>query len=231
MLEVAQYILDKVIGQITGYENPMSVEEFATKYAFDVRLPSPVNDATSGEITWAQSTNPTKFITMENARNRIAVDDFMIPTQEINSMTDLLNIWSHTNFTSTERQIDSTDIFESDMVYGSQFIYRSQDIHNSKHLLFCDSVLQSEYVVASQRSNGNTYCARMEDSKESTESFNVSWSGSIVKSAFIHDCYDMFECLFCSHLAGKKYCVANMQLTQEQYWPVKEMVMKWILGQ
>ena len=62
MLEDAQYILDKVIGQITGFQNPMTVEQFMTKYAFDVRLPSPVNDSTTGEITWAQSTNPSKFI-------------------------------------------------------------------------------------------------------------------------------------------------------------------------
>lgn len=231
MLEDAQYILDKVIGQITGYQNPMSVEQFLTKYAFDVRLPSPVNDSTTGEVTWAQSTNPSKFITMNNARNRVAIDDYMIPTQPINSMTDLLNIWSLTNYTSTERQLESSDVFESDMVYGSQFVYRSQDIHNSKNILFCDGVLHSEYVVASQRSQNNTYCARMEDSKESSESFNVSWSAQIVKSAFIHDCYDMLECLFCSHLSGKKFCVANMQLTEEQYWPVKDMVMKWILGQ
>ena len=161
----AQYILDKVIGQITGFENPMNVEQFLAKYAFDVRLPSPVNDSITGEVTWAQSTNPSKFITLNNARKRVDVDEFMIAPRPLNSMTDILNAWQETNYTSTERQIDSIDIFE------------------------CDNI-----------------------------------------SAFIHDCYDMFECLFCSHLAGKKYCVANIQLTQEQYLPIKEMVMRWILG-
>lgn len=231
MLENAQYILDKVIGQITGYQNPMTVEQFLTKYAFDVRLPSPVNDSITGELTWAQSTNPTKFITMDNARKRVDVDEFMIPLRPLTSMNDVLNAWSETNYTSTERQLDSENIFESDNIYGSQFIYRSQDVHNSKHVLFSDSALTSEYIVAQQRSHNCTYCARVEDSKDCSESFGVSWSASVVKSAFIHDCYDMFECLFCSHITGKKYCVANMQLTEEQYWPVKDMVMKWILGQ
>ncbi|MBP9116081.1 MAG: hypothetical protein KBF89_07035 [Acidimicrobiia bacterium] len=230
MLEQAQYILDKVIGQITGFENPMNVEQFLAKYAFDVRLPSPVNDSITGEVTWAQSTNPSKFITLNNARKRVDVDEFMIAPRPLNSMTDILNAWQETNYTSTERQIDSIDIFECDNIYNSQNIYRSQDIHNSKHVLFSDSALTSEYIVAQQRSHNCFYCARIEDSKDCSESFNVSWSSSIVKSAFIHDCYDMFECLFCSHLAGKKYCVANIQLTQEQYLPIKEMVMRWILG-
>lgn len=231
MLENAHYVLDKVLGQITGYQNPLSVDQFLAKYAFDVRLPSQVTDATTGEATWAQSVNPAKFMTMDNARRRVEVDDFMIPQRPLNSINDILSAWQETNFTSTERQLDSTDIFESDNIYTSQYVFRSQDVHRSKHILFCDGVLDSEYVVASQRSNTLVYCARVEDSKECTQSFAVSWSSSVVNSAFIHDCYDMYESLFCSHLSGKKYCVANMQLTEDQYRPVKDMVMRWILGQ
>ncbi len=231
MLEDAQYILDKVIGQITGFQNPMTVEQFMTKYAFDVRLPSSVNDSTTGEITWAQSTNPSKFITIENARKRSEIDDFMIPKRPLDNINQILGAWAETNYTSTERYLESDSVFESDNIYSSQFVYRSQDVHNSKHVLLCDGAISSEYVVAQQRSNNCFYCARVEDSKECSESFNVSWSASIVKSAFIQDCYDMFECLFCSHIGGKKFCVANIQLTEEEYWPVKETVMKWILGQ
>ncbi len=230
MIENAQYILDKVLGQITGYQNPLSVDQFLAKYAFDVRLPSQVTDATTGEPTWAQSTNPAKFITMDNARKRGDIDDFMIPKRPLNSINDILEAWQQTNFTSTERQLDSIDIFESDNIYSSEKVYRSQDVHNSKHILFCDGVLHSEYVAASQRSNNLVYCARAEDSKECTQSFAVSWSAQVVNSAFIHDCYDVFECLFCSHLSGKKYCVANMQYTEEEYKPIKDIVMRWILG-
>jgi len=231
MIENAQYILDKVMGQITGYQNPLSVDQFLTKYAFDVRLPSQVNDSTTGEATWAQSTNPTKFITMENARKRVEVDDFMIAPRPLNSINDILAAWQETNYTSTERQIDSVNVYQSDNIYQSEHVYRSLDVHDSKHILFSDVCLNSEYAVAVQRSKNLTYCARIDDSKECQQSFAVSWSGLIVNSAFIHDSYDMFECLFCSHLSGKKYCVANMQLDEATYMPIKDMVMRWILGQ
>lgn len=231
MIENAQYILDKVMGQITGYQNPLSVDQFLTKYAFDVRLPSQVNDSTTGEATWAQSTNPTKFITMENARKRVEVDDFMIAPRPLNSINDILAAWQETNYTSTERQIDSVNVYQSDNIYQSEHVYRSLDVHDSKHILFSDVCLNSEYAVAVQRSKNLAYCARIDDSKECQQSFAVSWSGLIVNSAFIHDSYDMFECLFCSHLSGKRYCVANMQLDEATYMPIKDMVMRWILGQ
>ena len=61
----AQAILDKVIGQVLGYKNPFSLEQFMQKYAFDVRLPQRVFDSTTSEPTWTQAVNPTKFITVQ----------------------------------------------------------------------------------------------------------------------------------------------------------------------
>lgn len=37
--KIAQATLDKIIGQIFGYQNPFTLEQFQAKYAFDVRLP------------------------------------------------------------------------------------------------------------------------------------------------------------------------------------------------
>ena len=62
----AQSMLDHIIGQITGYKNPLSLDQFQAKYAFDVRLPQQVTDSTTGQATWSQSPNPSKFITVEN---------------------------------------------------------------------------------------------------------------------------------------------------------------------
>jgi hypothetical protein len=222
----AQEILDKVIGQITGYKNPFTVEQFMQKYAFDVRMPVQVHDSTTGEATWAQSANPTKFITMETAfkgNPLTGKEDWLLEKQPITSMADVLETWQRTNFTTTQRKLDSLEVYESDNVYESENVHRSLDIHNSKNILFCDTIVNGcEYVVASQRSQASNYCARLEDSKNCSQSFNVSWSGKIVNSAFIHDSFDLYECLFCSHLNSKRYCVA-------EYFEIKKMVMEWLL--
>ncbi len=227
--EEAQKVLDKIIGQITGFENPYSLETFMQKFAFDIRLPMIAYDSFTGEQTWAQSLNPTKFVTMQNSLER--VDDWQQPKKELKTIEDILAAWNETNHTTTERQIESENIAESDNIYNSEFIYRSQDIHTSKYALFSDSSQNLEYAAAIQRSNGATFSVRVEDSKDVSASFSVSWSGKISNSFFINDCYDMYECMFCSHMRGKKFCIANMQFEEAEYMELKQKVIEWMLSQ
>jgi len=228
--EEAKKILDKIVGQICGYQNPLSLEQFMQKFAFDVRLPQMVYDSTDNTPTWASSTNPTKFIKMETARARSEVDDGMKPTKPINSLQDLLAIWSEINLTTTEREIESINVAESDGVIKSENVYRSQDIRRSKNILFSDGVEDSEFIVAGQRSGGNAFCVRIEDSGECSNSFGVSWSSKITDSFFIHDCYDLQDSMFCTNIMGKQYCIANMQFEKEEYERIKQMVVQWILS-
>jgi len=221
--------LDKIIGQIFGYQNPLSLEQFIQKYAFDVRLPSEVYDSTSGEKTWASSTNPTKFMTLNNTRKRAEVDDFMLPQRPLNGLPDILAAWNETNYTSTERQIESINVHESDCIYNCENVYRSQDCNGSKNVILCDSVHNSESVVAIQRSKNLAYCIRVEDSQNISNSFSVSWSNKVSNSFFINDCFDVTDSMFCSHIAGKRFCIANMQYEEAEYNKLKDLVARWIL--
>lgn len=225
----AKEILDKVVGQVFGYQNPLSLDQAMERFAFDLRLPQKVYDSTSNEPTWASSVNPTQFMKMDNARARNEVDDWMLPPRKLDNLQDVIKAWQETNYTSTERQIDSINIAESDAIYNSENVYRSSDVTASKNVLFCDSVQKSEFIVASQRSQMNSFCIRAEDSKECSNSFNVIWSGSITNCLFIQDSFDLFECMLCSHIASKQYCIANMQFEKEEYFRLKKEVIRWIL--
>ena len=222
-------ILDKIVGNVFGYQNPFTIEKFMEKFAFDIRLPKQAYDSTTNELTWAQSLAPSKYITMQNAKKKSSGTDWMIEKRPLESIADVLAAWSETNYTTTEREIDSINVHESDNTYNSQNVFRSQDVHGSKNVAFCDGGFNLEYVAASQRSNTSVYSIRLEDSKECSNSFNVIWSGKISNSMFIQDCYDLYECLFCSHITSKKFCIANMQFTEEEYRKVKKLVVEWIL--
>ena len=223
----AQAALDKIMGQIFGFKNPFSLEQFMQKYAFDIRLPNQVNDSTTGQPTWSQSINPTKYITVKNAWER--EDWTMMPRRDIKTVEDILAAWDEINYTATERELDSTNVAESDNIYESENVYRSQDIHASKNILFSDGVWDSEFLAAVQRSNSSTFCARLEDSKECSNSFEVSWSNKVVNSFFIHDCGDIYESMFCSHVTSKRFCIANMQFDEAEYRKLKDLVIRWIL--
>ena len=225
----AQDLLDQIMGQITGYKNPFSLEQFQAKYAFDVRLPHKVNDSTTGQVTWSQSINPTKYITVENAWNHPEYWE-KPEKKEFNSIEDIISAWNEINYTATERYLDSVNIAESDNIYGCEDVYRSQDLRNCKKALFSDGVGDSEFIAACQRSSTIQNSIRVEDSNNCTNSFSVVWSKKIVNSLFIEDCGDLYECMFCSHVSNKKFCIANIQYSEEEYYKIKDMVIRWLLN-
>lgn len=226
----AKQILDKIIAEIFGVENPMSLHDFQQKYAFDINLPKETNSSVSGQQTWAGSINPARFITQDEMRDKTKEHDWMFDKKNLGGVGDILEAWNEVNLTLTEKQNDSINIARSDAVISSQNVWWSQSVIKSKNILLSDDVINCEYVAAGHKSNNSTYSARLEDSQQVTASFNITWSGKIAKSLFLHDCYDCFECMFSSHIAGKRYVIANMQFEEEEYFKLKEQVIQWILA-
>lgn len=230
----AQYLLDKVVGQVFGYKNPLSLEQFMQKFTFDIRLPQPVTDISDGATTWAQSTNPTRFVRMENARGleiagASAKTDYLRPARPLDSIEDIMAAWNEINLTTTERYKDCINVSESDNIYYSENIFRSQDIRKSKNIIFSDGLNSCEFIVAGQRSGDSTFCVRLEDSGNCTNCFNVSWSGNLTNCLFMHDTGDMQDSMFCTNMKGKRYCIANMQYDEAEYKRLRDLVVRWVL--
>lgn len=223
-------ILNKISGAVFGYENPFTPEEFMQKFAFDIRLPNKTFDSTDGSVTWAQSLAPNKFISMKNASKDKIQKGWEIPKRDLATIDDILEAWQETNIMVTERIVETLDAHESDNIYNSQSVFRSQDIHFSKYIAFSDGLRNCELVAASQRCAENNNSIRIEDSNECSNSFSIIWSGKIANSMFIQDCFDLYECLFCSHIASKQYYIANMPFEKEEYFKLKDIVIKWLLS-
>lgn len=226
----AKEILDKIVGAVFGYQNPLSIEEAMQKFAFDLPLPQQVYDSTTNQATWANSVNPSRFMTMDNIRKAHADTEWMMNKERLNSIDDILTAWSKTNYMPTERTIESVNVAQSDSIMNSENIYRSSCLRQSKNVLFSVDSSALEYVVAGYRAQTSTYTIRVEDSQLISNSFNVIWSAKVSQSLFIQDCYDVMDCMFCSHIAGKQYCIANMQFEKEEYERLKLEVIKWIFG-
>ncbi len=226
--QIAKSIVDKIIGQIFGYQSPLTLEQILTKFAFDVRLPQRVQDSITNKPTWASSTNPVKFVSFEHTQE-MPEGAWERPKQPINSIQDILGYWNETNHMATERYLDSLNVAESDDVRHSENVYRSQNIEGSKNIIFTDGAINSEFLAASQRSQSSNFCIRLEDSGESSNSFSVSWSTKISNSFFIQDCANMQDCMFCSHMNSKQYWIANMPFEEAEYRKIRDMVVRWIL--
>ncbi len=223
-------IVDKIFKGIFDTNNNSSLETILEKFAFDVKLPKQVNDSTTNEITWADSISSGRFITNENMEKRDSTIGWMIPKRKINNLQELIDIWNTINLTTTERVYDSINVVKSDTIYRCENVYRCTDCNDSKNIVYCDSCVNSEFLLASQRSSTCNFCIRCDDSKNCSNSYNVICSNKANNSLFIQDCYDVYECMFCSHIASKKYCIANMQFEKEEYYEIKKLIIEWILN-
>jgi hypothetical protein len=228
--KLAKEILDKIVGTVFGYQNPLSLEQARQKFAFDRRLPQLVNDSTTGEATWSSSRNASKYVTLENMQKRGAKDEWLIPTRQLSGIDDVIAAWAETNFTATERITDSVNVAKSDNIMRSENIYNSFDMRNCKNILFTEGGQDLEYIVGGFSSTTSSFCIRVEECQLTTNSFSVNWSAKVSNSFFMQDCFDCMDCMFCSHIAGKRYCIANMQFDEAEYKRLKLEVTKWILS-
>lgn len=222
-------IINKIFLTIFDKENPYSITEVLEKLAFDIKLPQQVYDSTTKTSTWTSSINAKKFITLKNMEAKDNTTGWMIKKREITSLQEIIDIWTGLNLTTTERVYDSINVSESDTIYGCENVLRSTDCSKSKNIIFCDSCGTSEYLLACQRTGSSQFCIRTDDSKNCSNSYSVICSNKISNSLFIQDCFDLHECIFCSHIANKRYCIANMQFEKEEYYEIKKAIITWIL--
>ena len=228
--KLALEIINKIFNSIFDKNNSFSLEELLEKYAFDIKLPKQVNDSVTNEITWADSINSGKFITNKNMEIKDNKDGWMLPKREINNLQELIDICNSINLTTTERVYDSINVCKSDTIYRSENVYRCTDCSESKNIIYCDSCSNCNYTLASSRSSNCDFCIRTDDSKDCSNSYNVICSNKVKNSLFIQDCFDLYECMFCSHISTKKYCIANMQFEEEEYYEIKKTIIEWILN-
>lgn len=224
-------VIDEIFIEIFGQKSPLSIDELLSECAFDVRLPNKVLDSVTKEDTWASSVNSNKYITQNNMDKFDEYKGWMRPKKEVNSLDEILKLWDKVNYVTTERIYDSLNVSKSDTIYNCENVYRSQDCRSCKNVVFSDGCGNSEYIIACQRSGNCNYCIRVDDSGNCSNSYNVICSAKISNSLFIQDANSLYECMFCSHISNRRYCIANMQFEKEEYMKIKQEVIKWIFIQ
>ncbi len=226
-LEISRKILKEVFGR----EVDLSLDDIEKKFAFDIPLPTKVKCNLSGKDTWIFSAEKNfKISSQEAVAERFKRDGWVMPKRPIRSIDELLKYWKEINYLTAEKKINSKDVACSDGVYNSLEIYKSVSVFDSKKLIFCYKIVNSSYMLASRDSFGCSFGVRVNDSVYCSSSFEVSWSNKVSRSLFIHDSFDLYECMFCSHLRSKRYYIANMPFEKQEYFKIKKMVVDWILS-
>jgi len=224
----AKQIIDYTLKDIFQIDNPFSLEKFQKRFAIDIPKVLEFNCLLSNRRTWAFASPKDKIVSPVAVDERFEEDEWM-QEKDLNSMQDILNAWNDVNYQISEKYINSTNVLASDGVHNSDSVYQSVAIFDSKNIVFSYKIFNSNYMIASRDNSSCTLGIRVKDSIYCSSNFEVSWSNKVSRSMYVHDGYDLYECLFCSHIRSKKYCIANVQLEKEKYFELKKEVMKWIL--
>lgn len=224
----AKQIADYIFKDVFGIDNPYYLEQLRKKFAIDIPTVKKVKCFLSGIDTWSFS-DEDKIVSQQAIADRFKQNEWMRKKKDLNSIEEVLEAWKEINFLTGEKYINSTDVTESDGIYNSNSVYQSVSVFDSKNIIFCYKIFDCNYMLASRDDSSCTLSIRVKESIFCSSSFEVSWSNKISKSMFIHNSFDLYECLFCSHLRSKKYCIANMQLEKEEYSKIKKMVIDWIM--
>lgn len=221
---------NKIFQAVFGRDNPYDLAELERKFAFDIQLPTKVCDTTTGAETYTALPNAQSFIMDANVSKRNTETGWLLPKRTPRDLAELIEIWQSVNLTTTERVYDSMNVVQSDPIYNSTNVYKSTNCGNCKDIYFCDGTYDSNFSLACQRSTGLNFCIRVDDSNACTNSYSVICSGKVSNSLFIQDASELHECLFCSHLSNRSFCVANMQFTEAEYFALRTQIIKWLLG-
>lgn len=227
--EKALAIAEKIFENVFNTNNKYSMEELLTLFAYDVDVPRKVMDVKTNEITWTDFPGENKYVKDSNMY-LVNNGNWDKEKKIFNSLQEMITCWNEINFIPTERINDSTNVYKSDTIFNSNNVYGSTSSSNSNNIIYCDCCNDCEYVLASKGANGCNYCIRAYDSSYSSNSFSIIWSNKIVNSLFIQNCNNLYECMFCSHIGNKKYCICNMQFEEKEYFAYKKKIIEWILS-
>ncbi len=163
-------------------------------------------------------------ISQEEVIKKESSHGFMAEQESISSLADIESLIRPFFSFLGSKSIQSTEVFESDNVYGSSKVFASNYISNSKNIGFSTLLNNCEYVFGSKNMLSSSFCLRTQDSKLLTNCFEVSFSAKCSNSLFCHNSFDLRDCMFCFHLVSKQYCIANRQYSKEEYFRIKKML-------
>lgn len=220
--------LNWILEEIFGFPLNMTLDEAREKLAFDIDLPKRATDAGTGKPLWVID-HGKQFISEESVMERIKEDDYMFKRRGIPDIHDIIKRWKTINAMLGEKIIDSDNVLESDNIFQSSAVFRSGYIFESKHILFSYALEKSEYVAASKQNSAIQFSARIFSSETCVNSFEVFYSSQVRNSLFIHNSADLSDCLFCSNLRSKRFCIANTQYEESEYKKMKPAILKEIV--
>lgn len=139
---------------------------------------------------------------------------------------DSCYIFSSTNIAECDNVSFSSDVERSHQIFGSEFVYDSARVLQGKNITQSLNIVNSDYVV---RSSSVLNAAAVNNSHY-IHSFAPGRTRQIRNSAFITDCVNIKNCLFCAGIQDKEYMIFNMPVEADEFELVQNQLKSLLAG-
>lgn len=159
--------------------------------------------------------NPDTIYKSHNINN----SDYVIDSCHI---IDSNYIFSSSKIDGSSNVIGSKVVTNSNKIYNSSFVTDSERVLGSVNVTDSTNIVNSDYVVGSVNVfNGNMI----------TDSYFVSGIApgrcmDVTDSAFVFECKNVKNCLFCANISDKEYYLFNKPIAEKHY----KIIMKQFLN-
>jgi len=226
MNQVFKDIYETVWKEVFGEIKQLPVEKFVELFASDIDLPKKYTCQKNGkDVFMSEKYKYPRFVHEDGLK------DFVGEIDEVKGFEDLIKQISKIAVFRGNKIMNSEVVEASDHIYSSNYIYNSQHIYMGQKIMFSENCSESEYLLACRGGSGSNFSIRLFDSSKTANSFEIDWSGNISNSYFIHDCFDLRDCMFCFHIRSKEYCIGNKQYTKEKYLELKKVLLEEYISQ
>lgn len=230
--EQAQKVANLISKDVFGRPLDLSLSQIEKVLTTGIALPQIMKCSRTEIPVYIYDPQPNQHVISEAALvEQAKKNDWMTPKRDISSIQDFLKAWDEANYMTGDKHVESQDVAKSDSVISSQGVYMSTLISSSKNVLFSHGNFFSNYLLACRGNSSCNFGVRIFDSIYCSSSYEVRWSNKVTKSMFINDSLDLYECIACSGIRSKKYCIANMQFEKEEYMKIKAMIIDWIFAE
>jgi hypothetical protein len=97
-------------------------------------------------------------------------------------------------------------------------------IKGSEHVFYSKNVDKSEWIFDSFDVTGSHHCFQNIGCAENYNCAFAYFSRGCIDSSFIYDCVNCKNCLLCTNLRNKEYCIRNKRYPKEEYAKFAEAI-------
>lgn len=200
----------------------LSLEDFEAEYCLDLALPL------YGESLWGghpvAMSKPYRHAASQSQIEKRTDELQQTPPFSGSSVEELLNCAFSNLLFSGDNHYDSENVIQSDNVFKSREIFYSRAIHQSKKVVFSGDSIGLENAAACDSSGYSQFVIRAIDSINCSRCFDIYQSGKCSGCLFVSNCYNLHDCILCTNLRSKRYCIGNMQFTEANYRKLRKEI-------